>query len=429
MGHIGGDDFIFIVPSTKISAVCGEILERVRTLIPFQYNDQDRRAGYFFGKDRRGQLHRVPLMTLSIGIVTNRNRRFTHPAQVSELATEMKSYAKTLPGSVFVVDRRRSDRQESPGLPIDAERLRTRHERDLSELQHRLSGRPGQGPGGGEYARGAGCGAFRGSAPGPSRGPSRRLQTGMRAAPPPVAAPPRPRPAGAGRPATADRPTTARRHRRPTPPVALRPAARVRRPGRRGLPPSFDRGPAGSAPPSTGQHLAGRTGGLRAASDSRPAGKTAASPPRAGGRSIPSCPRTPPEGPSAGPGADLGHGRLLSCQAPGRLAKGQPERGVRGGDQEELGGVRGSGRTGDCQSTGYFRDALNEILAGGRQISEGGQAEGADARAEDLPVRPSVRLPAFILLCIPRGRSTHMADLTDRLTDLQHRITELRDFL
>jgi hypothetical protein len=45
-------------------------------------------------------------MTLSIGVVTNERRRFTHPAQVSELATEMKSYAKTLPGSVFVVDRR-----------------------------------------------------------------------------------------------------------------------------------------------------------------------------------------------------------------------------------------------------------------------------------------------------------------------------------
>ena len=97
-GHIGGDDFIFVIPSAHIAEVCGEILSVFDTLIPLQYNDQDRRAGYFFGKDRRGQLHRVPLMTLSIGIVTNRNRRFAHPAQVSELATEMKSYAKTLPG-------------------------------------------------------------------------------------------------------------------------------------------------------------------------------------------------------------------------------------------------------------------------------------------------------------------------------------------
>jgi GGDEF domain-containing protein len=112
VGHIGGDDFIFIIPLSEIGVVCGEILDVFDTLIPLQYNDQDRRAGYFFGKDRRGQLHRVPLMTLSVGIVTNRHRRFTHPAQVSELATEMKSYAKTLPGSVFVVDRRQGTNGE-----------------------------------------------------------------------------------------------------------------------------------------------------------------------------------------------------------------------------------------------------------------------------------------------------------------------------
>jgi GGDEF domain-containing protein len=116
VGHIGGDDFIFIIPAGEISPVCSEILEVFDSLVPLQYNEQDRRAGYFFGKDRRGQLHRVPLMTLSIGIVTNRHRRFAHPAQVSELATEMKSYAKTLPGSVFVVDRRQgADGEERTG--------------------------------------------------------------------------------------------------------------------------------------------------------------------------------------------------------------------------------------------------------------------------------------------------------------------------
>ena len=118
VGHIGGDDFIFVIPGADIHAVCSEVLTVFDTLIPLQYNEQDRRAGYFFGKDRRGQLHRVPLMTLSIGIVTNRHRAFTHPAQVSELATEMKSYAKTLPGSVFVVDRRHgSDGEGRSGPP------------------------------------------------------------------------------------------------------------------------------------------------------------------------------------------------------------------------------------------------------------------------------------------------------------------------
>jgi diguanylate cyclase (GGDEF)-like protein len=106
VGHIGGDDFIFVIPVSTVTEVCAEIVEVFDTLIPFQYSEQDRRAGYFFGKDRRGQLHRVPLMTLSIGVVTNERRHFTHAAQVSELATEMKSYAKTLPGSVFTIDRR-----------------------------------------------------------------------------------------------------------------------------------------------------------------------------------------------------------------------------------------------------------------------------------------------------------------------------------
>jgi len=45
-------------------------------------------------------------MTLSIGVVTNARRHFTSAAQISELATEMKTYAKTLPGSVWAMDRR-----------------------------------------------------------------------------------------------------------------------------------------------------------------------------------------------------------------------------------------------------------------------------------------------------------------------------------
>ncbi|HET7459478.1 MAG TPA: diguanylate cyclase [Gemmatimonadaceae bacterium] len=106
VGHIGGDDFIFVIPAAAVNEVCAEVLSIFDALMPYQYSEQDRRAGYFFGKDRRGQLHRVPLMTVSIGVVTNERRHFTHAAQVSELATEMKSYAKTLEGSVFTIDRR-----------------------------------------------------------------------------------------------------------------------------------------------------------------------------------------------------------------------------------------------------------------------------------------------------------------------------------
>ncbi len=112
VGHIGGDDFIFIVNMKYLEGCCDEIIYLFDELIPYQYTAEDRRAGYFLGKDRRGSIRRVPLMTLSIGVVTNQIQPFTHTAQVSELAAEMKTYTKSLPGSVYAVDRRRPFKEE-----------------------------------------------------------------------------------------------------------------------------------------------------------------------------------------------------------------------------------------------------------------------------------------------------------------------------
>ncbi len=116
IGHIGGDDFIFNVPIDSMRTCCEEIIEIFDELIPYQYTEEDRRAGYFLGRDRRGNILWVPLMTLSIGVVTNQTRRFTHTARVSELATEMKLFAKKLPGSIYAVDRR-SDERDVYGEP------------------------------------------------------------------------------------------------------------------------------------------------------------------------------------------------------------------------------------------------------------------------------------------------------------------------
>jgi len=113
VGHIGGDDFIFNVPLEYLEETCDDIIKLFDELIPYQYTEEDRRAGYFLGKDRRGNIHRIPLMALSIGVVTNQFQVFEHTGQISELAAEMKAYAKSLPGSKYVVDRR----HQSPMLP------------------------------------------------------------------------------------------------------------------------------------------------------------------------------------------------------------------------------------------------------------------------------------------------------------------------
>jgi diguanylate cyclase (GGDEF)-like protein len=114
VGHIGGDDFLFLVPLSAAPGVCDAIVRRADEMLPVRYSPHDRQAGYFFGKDRRGRLDKVPLMTLSIGAVSNERRRFTHAAQVSELATEMKTYAKTLSGSVWAMDRRSDSDTANP---------------------------------------------------------------------------------------------------------------------------------------------------------------------------------------------------------------------------------------------------------------------------------------------------------------------------
>jgi diguanylate cyclase (GGDEF)-like protein len=113
VGHIGGDDFLFLVPFSKVTAACDRVIQEADAILPSRYSAHDRQAGYFFGKDRRGRFDRVPLMTLSIGVATNERRRFVSAAQVSMLATEMKTYAKTLPGSLWAMDRR------SEGEPIN----------------------------------------------------------------------------------------------------------------------------------------------------------------------------------------------------------------------------------------------------------------------------------------------------------------------
>jgi GGDEF domain-containing protein len=113
VGHIGGDDFIFNAPFEDFRTCCEDVISVFSELIPYQYAEEDRDRGYFYGKDRRGEVYKVPLMTLSIGVVTNEHRSFVHTAQISELATEMKAYAKTFSGSIYVVDRR-TDRPQEP---------------------------------------------------------------------------------------------------------------------------------------------------------------------------------------------------------------------------------------------------------------------------------------------------------------------------
>jgi diguanylate cyclase (GGDEF)-like protein len=107
VGHIGGDDFILVTQVNRAEEICKEIIAEFDRDIRNLYNVKDLRAGYIETRDRRGALNRFPIMTLSMAIVENDNGQLSNYAQVGEAAAELKRYAKSIAGSVYVKDKRR----------------------------------------------------------------------------------------------------------------------------------------------------------------------------------------------------------------------------------------------------------------------------------------------------------------------------------
>jgi diguanylate cyclase (GGDEF)-like protein len=107
IGHVGGDDFVVITTPARMRAVSTEIIDQFDRRIPEFYAPEDRARGYILGRTRQGVEMEFPIMSISVAIVTNEGRTLTNPLEASEIAAELKDYAKTLPGSVFVVDKRR----------------------------------------------------------------------------------------------------------------------------------------------------------------------------------------------------------------------------------------------------------------------------------------------------------------------------------
>ena len=108
IGHIGGDDFIFIQPVDKVEEACSELIGRFDEIIPSFYDPPDRERGFIESTNREGKVRKFTFLTLSIGVAHDRHRKFTHYGQVSEIAAEMKKYAKTFAGSCYRIDRRES---------------------------------------------------------------------------------------------------------------------------------------------------------------------------------------------------------------------------------------------------------------------------------------------------------------------------------
>ena len=107
VGHIGGDDFMFVIPLEKVQVVCKNIISTFDKVIPFRYSETDREKGFIDVANRRGEIERFPIMTISIAVIPNQARTFTHVGEMSHMMADLKKYTKSLPGSNYMIERRK----------------------------------------------------------------------------------------------------------------------------------------------------------------------------------------------------------------------------------------------------------------------------------------------------------------------------------
>ena len=106
IGHVGGDDFVVITTPEKVDALCQKIISEFDKIAPTFYSEKDRKTGFIIAKDRQGVERKTPLLSISIGVVSNEKRKISHMAEVGEIGAELKRQAKGLERSNYVKDQR-----------------------------------------------------------------------------------------------------------------------------------------------------------------------------------------------------------------------------------------------------------------------------------------------------------------------------------
>lgn len=119
IGHVGGDDFVFITSVDKYETVCEKFISAFNKTIQFHYSEKDRMNGYIVAKDRSKKVKNIPLMSISIAIACRRSEKdFNNVIDMNERVAEVKRYLKGFEGSKFMEDRRSRKAKEVEPLKI-----------------------------------------------------------------------------------------------------------------------------------------------------------------------------------------------------------------------------------------------------------------------------------------------------------------------
>ncbi|WP_322906048.1 GGDEF domain-containing protein [Paenibacillus campi] len=98
LGHIGGDDFIVVMNHYDVEPICRLILTEFEQLKKEMYHTDDLQLGYVMAEDRLGNYGPIPLVTLSIAIVSNRQRTYRSVDEIVGEAARLKKVCKSIAG-------------------------------------------------------------------------------------------------------------------------------------------------------------------------------------------------------------------------------------------------------------------------------------------------------------------------------------------
>ena len=111
VGHIGGDDFVAIVSDEDdYEAICQNIIAEFDQGILEYFNEDDIERGYLEVPNRKCIIEEFPLTSISIGVVVVNKGRFHNALEIGEVGAQVKHLAKTMPGSAYVIDRRKDEK-------------------------------------------------------------------------------------------------------------------------------------------------------------------------------------------------------------------------------------------------------------------------------------------------------------------------------
>jgi diguanylate cyclase (GGDEF)-like protein len=108
-GHVGGDDFVFIVPLEKAESACRGIIDNFNLIASDLFEEEEKARGFYLAVDRKGEPVKVPLLGISIGVVPTERLQIQHAGKVAAIAAELKKVAKKSNGSCFVIHQRKQD--------------------------------------------------------------------------------------------------------------------------------------------------------------------------------------------------------------------------------------------------------------------------------------------------------------------------------